>query len=91
MDFVFEWDEVKARQNARRHRVTFEEAVSIFSDPYLVTFPDDEHSDIEDRFISIGQSDRGRVLLVVHTDRGDAIRLISCRKATAAERTTYEQ
>lgn len=91
MDFVFEWDEVKARQNARRHRVTFEEAVSAFSDPYLVTFPDDQHSDVEDRFISIGQSDRGRVLLVVHTDRGDAIRLISCRKATATEHTTYEQ
>ena len=91
MGFIFEWDEEKAQQNVRRHRVTFEEAVSIFSDPYLVTFPDDEHSDVEDRFISIGRSDRGRVLLAIHTDRGDAIRLISCRKATAAERATYEQ
>jgi uncharacterized DUF497 family protein len=91
MDFVFEWDEVKAQHNARRHRITFEEAVSIFSDPYLVTFSDEGHSDVEDRFISIGRSDRGRILLVVHTDRGDAIRLISCRKVTAAERTTYEQ
>ncbi len=91
MDFIFEWDEVKARQNARKHRVTFAEAVSVFSDSYLVTFPDDEHSDDEARFISIGQSDRGRVLLVVHTDRGDATRLLSCRKATAAEHATYEQ
>jgi uncharacterized protein len=91
MDFIFEWDEVKARRNARRHKVTFAEAVTVFSDPYLVTFPDEEHSDVEERFISIGRSDRGRILLVVHTDRGDAIRLISCRKATAAERTTYEQ
>lgn len=91
MDFLFEWDEMKARQNARRHGVTFAEAVSVFSDLYLVTFPDDEHSDIEDRLISIGRSDRGRILLVVHTDRGDAIRLISCRKATTTERTTYGQ
>lgn len=57
MDFIFEWDEVKARHNARKHRVTFEEAVSVFSDPYLVTFPDDEHSSVEERFISIGQSE----------------------------------
>ena len=91
MDFRFEWDEVKARYNLRRHRVAFEEAVSVFSDPYLVTFPDDEHSAIEERFISIGLSERGRLLLVVHTDRGDAIRLISCRKVTTAERKTYEQ
>jgi uncharacterized protein len=91
MDFVFEWDEVKAQQNAHKHRITFEEAVTIFSDPYLVTFPDDDHSDIEERFISIGQSNYGRILLLVHTDRGDVIRLISCRKATVAERTIYEQ
>jgi len=91
MDFRFEWDEVKARYNERRHRVTFAEAVSVFSDPYLVTFPDDVHSTVEERFISIGQSERGRILLVVHTDRGDAIRLISCRKVTTAERRTYEQ
>ena len=91
MDFTFEWDEVKARHNVRRHRVAFLEAISVFSDPYLVTFSDDEHSDVEVRFVSIGQSDRGRILLVVHADCGEAIRLISCRKATAAERATYEQ
>lgn len=91
MDFLFEWDEAKSRANARKHKVTFEEAISVFTDPSLVTFPDTEHSEIEDRSISIGRSERGRILLVVHTDREDAIRLISCRKATAAERATYEQ
>jgi hypothetical protein len=91
MGFSFEWDEVKAQHNAHKHRVTFEEAVSIFSDPYLVTFLDDDHSDVEERLISIGQSDRGRILLVIHTERGDAVRLISCRKATVAERIIYEQ
>ena len=91
MGFVFEWDQVKARTNARKHKVTFEEAVSVFSDPLLVTFPDEEHSDVEERFISIGRSERGRILLVVHTNFGDAIRLISCRKATAGERKSYEQ
>lgn len=90
MDFLFEWDEAKAQHNARKHRITFVEAVSVFSDPHLVTFIDEGHSNAEERFISIGQSDRGRILLVVHTDRGDAVRLISSRKATAAERNIYE-
>jgi len=91
MDFTFEWNEARARDNMRRHRVAFMEAISVFGDPYLVTFLDDEHSEVEERFISIGESDRGRVLTVVHTDRGEAIRLINCRRATAAERATYEQ
>jgi uncharacterized DUF497 family protein len=89
--FKFEWNEVKARDNARKHNVTFEEGSSVFHDLLLVTFPDDEHSITEDQFISLGRSERGRILLVVHTDRGNAIRLISCRKATAAEQQTYEQ
>ncbi len=91
MNFVFAWNEAKARINARKHRVTFEETVSVFSDPYLLTFADLEHSDVEERLISIGRSERGRVLLVVHVDHGDTIRLISSRKATATERITYEQ
>jgi len=91
MDFIFEWDEVKAQDNARKHRVIFIEAVSVFSDPYLVTFSDDDHSNVEERYISIGRSERGRILLIVHIDRDNAIRLISCRKVTAAERMTYEQ
>jgi uncharacterized DUF497 family protein len=91
MDFIFEWDEAKARGNARKHNVTFEEAVSVFGDVLLVTYPDEDHSGDEERFLSIGQSERGRILLVVHTDRGNAIRIISCRKATLAERKMYEQ
>ncbi|NWG19048.1 MAG: BrnT family toxin [Chloroflexi bacterium] len=91
MSLIFEWDDRKAKTNARKHGVTFAEAATIFSDPYLITFGDEEHSESEDRFISIGQSERGRVLLVVHADREHTIRLISCRKATAQERMYYER
>lgn len=91
MDLGFEWDAAKARANAWKHHVTFEEAVSVFTDPLLVTFPDTEHSELEERLISIGWSDHGRILLIIHTERVDVIRLISCRKATAAERRIYEQ
>ncbi len=90
MDFAFEWDASKARSNAQKHNVTFEEAASIFSDPFLLTYPDEDHSDAEERFFSLGRSDHGRILLAVHTDRGDTIRLISCRRATTAERRIYE-
>ena len=91
MDVQCEWDEKKARSNVAKHAITFAEAATIFLDPFLITFPDDFHSDIEERFISIGRSERQRILLVVHTDRGTAIRIISARKATAKERMTYEQ
>lgn len=91
MSFTFEWDDRKAKTNARKHGVTFAEAATIFSDPYLITFTDDDHSDTEARFISIGRSERGRVLLAIHADREQTIRLISCRKATAQERTYYER
>ena len=90
MTFTFEWNETKARLNAQKHRVTFDEAVTVFSDPGLLTFPDRLHSASEERFISIGRSEPGRVLLVVHTERGDRIRIISSRKATATERNHYE-
>ena len=90
MTFIFEWHEAKARLNAQKHRVTFEEAVTVFSDPGLLTFPDRLHSASEERFISIGRSEPGRVLLVVHTERGDRIRIISSRKATSTERNHYE-
>jgi uncharacterized DUF497 family protein len=86
-----EWNEEKARSNVAKHGITFTEAATIFLDPFLMTFPDDLHSDIEERFVSIGRSERHRILLVVHTDRGTALRIISARKATAKERITYEQ
>lgn len=90
-EFSFEWDARKAQNNVVAHGVTFEEAVSVFYDPLLLTFFDADHSHDEDRFQSIGQSERHRLLLIVHTDRGDTIRIISCRGATATERKTYEQ
>jgi len=95
MQLAFEWDDSKANANQVKHGVSFYEAKTIFGDPLLLTFPDDEHSDAENRFISIGYSSQLRVLLVVHTehDGGDAlvIRIISSRRATTAERRTYEE
>jgi hypothetical protein len=96
MELVFEWDAKKAKANRKKHRVSFEEAKTIFNDPLLVTFPDEEHSEAEERFISIGMSASHRVLLAVHTEREATddlliIRIISCRKATASERRVYEE
>ena len=96
MEFIFEWDASKARINLKKHEVSFEEAQTIFTDPFLVTFPDEFHSEKEERFISIGISTRERVLLVVHTEREEinefiVIRIISCRKATSSERKIYEE
>jgi uncharacterized protein len=96
MELLFEWDESKARANSRKHKVSFEEAKTVFNDPLLITFPDEYHSDYEERLISIGTSADNRILLVVHTEREQdentvIIRLISCRKATASERRVYEE
>jgi len=96
MELLFEWDENKAKENLKKHKVSFEEAKTVFNDPFLITFPDNEHSEMEDRFISIGASAASKILLVVHTEREATedlliIRLISCRKATALERKTYEE
>ena len=95
MEVIFEWNARKARTNESKHGITFEEAKSLFADPFLVTFPDEDHSDVEERYISIGRSARDRVLLVVHAERGTeeemVIRIISCRKATPSERRTYEK
>jgi hypothetical protein len=87
----FEWDEDKAERNLKKHKVAFSEAATIFGDLLSVTFPDPDHSIAEDRFITIGTSDRDRVLVVSHTDRADRIRIISARKATRRERKTYEE
>lgn len=90
-DLLFEWDEAKAYTNEIKHGIGFVEAATIFADPHLVTYADEEHSDWEARFISIGLSARRRILLAVHTERATAIRIISCRKVTKAEQRTYEQ
>ncbi|MEW6667128.1 MAG: BrnT family toxin [Thermodesulfobacteriota bacterium] len=90
MDLTFDWDEVKARANLRKHRVSFYEGKTVFNDPFLLTFADPEHSVREERYINIGMSSRGRMLVVIHTERGGIIRLLSSRKAAPHERKFYE-
>lgn len=95
MELIFEWDARKAKTNQDKHGISFEEAKTVFNDPMLLTYPDEFHSDAEERMISIGYSIRQRILLVVHTEH-DAknellIRIISCRRATATERKVYEE
>ena len=91
MDLQFEWDEAKATANARKHGVSFEEALTIFGDSNALTIFDTGHSSLEDRFIDIGLSTSGNVLVVVYTERSASIRIISCRKATPAEWRQYER
>jgi uncharacterized DUF497 family protein len=87
----FKWDPRKARTNLRKHGVSFTEAGTIFGDDLAITVSDPDHSDNEDRYITIGWSDRRRLLIVSHTDRGDRIRIISARELTKAERKEYEK
>lgn len=87
----FTWDKRKAASNLKKHSVLFTEAATVFGDPLSMTFPDPDHSADEERFITIGMSEAGRVLLVAHTDRSGAIRIISARKATRPERNYYEE
>lgn len=87
----FEWDAEKALRNEEKHGVSFGEATTVFRDVRSITIPDPVHSNDEDRFIDIGYSDRSRLLVVMYTERAGRIRIISSRKATAAERQVYEQ
>jgi uncharacterized DUF497 family protein len=87
----YEWDPLKAARNERKHRVSFVEAATVFSDPLAVTFDDPDHSSDEDRFITIGHSTAGRLLFVAHADRVLAVRIISARKATRKETHDYEE
>lgn len=91
MNLTFEWDEAKAALNLRKHKIGFDEAKTIFDEPFLLTFLDQTNSDEESRYISIGTSSKTRILVVVHTDRRGNIRIISCRKATPSERKAYEE
>jgi uncharacterized DUF497 family protein len=91
MALRFEWDAAKAQRNQAKHRVDFHEASTIFGDAMAITIFDPLHSDREDRFVTIGLADSGRLLTVIHTDRADTIRLISARNATAKEIQTYER
>ncbi|HSO11352.1 MAG TPA: BrnT family toxin [Anaerolineales bacterium] len=86
----FEWDDEKAVSNLKKHGVSFEEGATIFNDPMIATILDPDHSKGEERYISIGISVQDRLLVVVHAEREERIRLISCRKATSGERKIYE-
>lgn len=87
----FEWDENKAAVNLAKHGVSFEEAVNVFGDPLSDTFDDPDHSAEERRFVIIGTSERGRMLIVTHTDDGETVRIISAREPTRGEREFYEE
>jgi uncharacterized protein len=86
-----EWDPDKAAKNLRKHGVDFHEAGTVLEDPLSTTFPDPDHSAGERRYLTIGESANGRVIIVSHTDRRDAVRLISARLATPHERRFYEE
>ena len=87
----FEWDPGKAGKNLRKHGVTFEEASSVFYDSLAITGADPDHSEGEERMVTFGLSSSGRLLVVSHTERSDAIRIISARVATKHERHIYEE
>ena len=91
MSLEFEWDEAKAKSNLRKHRVSFEEASTVFRDPLSLTIDDPDHSNDEDRFITLGESNMNRMLVVVFTERDDRIRIISARPASRRERRQYEE
>ncbi|MEI9960190.1 MAG: BrnT family toxin [Limisphaerales bacterium] len=88
---TFEWDADKAGSNLAKHGIGFEEAATVFGDPASITIPDPAHSQAEARFIILGHSHQGRLLVVVHTERGDNVRIISARPAGRRERKQYEE
>jgi uncharacterized DUF497 family protein len=87
----FDWDNNKAERNLSKHGVSFEEAKTVFDDPFYVDFYDPDHSEDEERYLIVGQSSRGRLLIVSYTEREDSIRLISAREVTRTEREAYEE
>lgn len=87
----FEWNALKAAGNLRKHGVSFDEAASVFFDPLSATGEDPDHSLEERRFVTFGKSSSGRLLVVGHVERHDAIRIVTAREATRAERKLYEE
>ena len=87
----FQWDEDKARTNLEKHGVSFEEATTVLGDPLSLTIPDPAHSQVEDRWSVLGHSHLRKLLVVVHTERGDNSRIISPRRASKRERKSYEE
>ena len=88
--YEFAWDQAKAKANARRHGVSFEEAATVFGDPLAILLPDPDHSQGEERFLVLGMSSRRQMLVVSHAERPPRTRLISARLATGRERRQYE-
>ncbi len=88
----FEWNAARSRANLKKHGISFDEARSVFYDDYARQFYDEEHFDVEDRFILLGMSNQSRIVIVCHCERssGEVIRIISARKATSKERNFYE-
>lgn len=91
MGYVFEWDPKKAESNARKHRVTFDEASTAFGDPLALVMPDPDHSLSEERYLVLGTSSQQRLLVVAFAERPPRTRLISARQATRQERRRYEE
>ena len=91
MPLQFEWDSAKAKSNLTKHNVSFEEATTVFGDANSLTINDPDHSKSESRSITIGNSHAAKILVVVHTERGDNIRIISARRASRRERKSYEE
>ncbi len=87
----FDWDKNKAASNLAKHKVSFEEATTVFGNPLSDTFDDPDHSAKEQRFLIIGYSEKGSLLFVSHTDDGETVRIISAREPTRTEREAYEQ
>jgi uncharacterized DUF497 family protein len=91
MPLEFEWDPAKATRNFKAHGVSFGDATTVFQDTFSITIPDPDHSDDEYRFVDVGMSHRMELLVVSYTEREDRIRIISARRATRAERKSYEE
>jgi hypothetical protein len=90
--WFFKWDPEKAAANLKKHRIDFHEAATVFDDTLSTTFPDTGHSSlVEPRFLTIGMSSRGRILVVAHTEHHDTVRIINARRATRHEREFYEE
>jgi hypothetical protein len=87
----FDWNPEKAKANLLKHQVNFDEASTIFDDPQFITFLDEEHSADEERYITIGLSNKNRLLMVAHTERSENIRIISARKVTKNEEKFYQE
>jgi uncharacterized protein len=91
VSYYFEWDPEKAATNLREHKVSFEEATTVFGDPLSMNMPDPDHSLYEERFVLLGLSHRLRLLVIAYAERGIRTRLISAREATSRERRQYEE